>query len=194
MCRAHGGTSKEFTNSKLLQTELPNINGNWKDNFWKVNPEFELISAYAHLKNKIGDERSGKLMWYLVYMYHHSAALADLGEEQRSVELLETLGIKATDLNLALFKEAATCYKSTQISRPQRVLNAIRRKWDDIEKFIEEKEISGSKDVADLVDTMKHFDTLQKDLGKREGEFEEQQSMMKRGDKPLSALDSGVLN
>lgn len=170
---------------------MTGVTGSWKDSFWLQNPEFELVGAYRSLKNKIGDDRSGKLMWYIVGMYHHS--LSDIKEEHRSAELLEALGIKSSDLGLALFKEAATYYKATQIPRPQRVLNAIKRKWDSIEKLIEDKELTSAKDVEELNLIMKHFDTLEKDLGKREGEFEEQQSMMKRGDKPLSATETGEL-
>ncbi len=66
------------------------LRGTTDDNFWEVNPEFNVVKEIKSFREKIGDdEKSSKIMWSLWLLFNFDSPLKDMRFEEKVVDVCE---------------------------------------------------------------------------------------------------------
>lgn len=66
------------------------LKGTTDDNFWQVNPEFNVISEIRSFREKINDdEKSSLIMWSLWMLYNYDSPLKTMSFDERVLDVCQ---------------------------------------------------------------------------------------------------------
>jgi hypothetical protein len=128
-----------------------------KENFWKVNPNLDIIPEFMAVKKadkSKNKEQSSQVMWALFLLFHRkSPYTGSVIEDKKMLIADDYLGNKDFKWDKdSLIARAMEVFKQKLISPQRRLLYEWQEKLEERSKFI--ASIKYNQDTSDLLDKM----------------------------------------
>lgn len=110
------------------------IRGTIDDNFWDLNPEFNVISEISSFRRKINDDvKSSKIMWSLWLLYNYDSPFKTMSVEDRIVEI----STNYLEDDLYKYESFSDWYYDKFKSKEEKILDKWEKDLDDRERLFD---------------------------------------------------------
>lgn len=159
--------------------------------FFKVNPQLEVVRAFTDLKKKFSNYSD--VLWAIALVYDYTSKFTNLEEHERVLVVEgDLLGEKGFfKKHSSSLKGAIDAYARMQQDSEQRYLKAWSDKVDEIAKVLKETEVD-----MDNMEAITKMLLLQEKLMEQKDKIEERQQRKEaasrvKGNASISLLESG---
>jgi hypothetical protein len=148
-------------------------NFDFREDFFKVNPELLLIKEFKELKKSNKDY--SKILWYIAYAYDGKSKFFNYSEKSKPDLLKHLLSTEEYNKYQELIINLANIYTMSYESPIQRMLRIWKNKLDEKMFFIEATPYDATnwemldKMQANFVQAYKQYEQILKELSKDEG-------------------------
>lgn len=185
----------------LNVSNLP-VEGTYKDDFCKKNPELCSTKAYTVMFKDIEglkieqEDLISRVCWFITYSNYESFIHSGVNFERKREMLKKHFNIVADILKLKSFNQAEDMYRSLSLPRELRFLRAVQKQIDKATVMMEQSDVKSHTDLKHVSQVMKDFSALETAHREAMAKYNDakQTGVIKtKQGKILSALDSGAL-
>jgi hypothetical protein len=110
------------------------IRGTIDDNFWELNPEFNVIGEVNSFRRKIADDdKSSKIMWSLWLLYNYDSPFKTMNLSDRVIEI----STNYLEDDLYKYENFSDWYYDNFKSKEEKMLDKWEKDLDDREKLFD---------------------------------------------------------